>query len=140
MSEYFKSTKKDSNPLKSSEVKRDSSLLDLESDRLPLHSDLMIVRNNDTAEKKQISSTSPQPVVYDSASKSGFGGMKKGFLGNSSKSKSSSKEKFVSKSSPQEVSHNEMPYLKRKANNLQLDEVQDEMKKSFPLLSSKGSL
>lgn len=143
MSEYFKSTQSGSSTSKPAKVKTDSSLLQLESDMPPLHSDLLIVKDKET---KQVPS---QPVPSSGSgghSGSGnFGGMKKGFLGapSNKKSKTSatpSQGKGLSKS--QEPSKGKMPYLKGNTKssekNLKFDEVQDEMNKSVPLLSSKG--
>ena len=107
-------------------------------------------------------SSNPSYKINNDKGPGSFGGMKKGFLfGSSSKTKQSGvqKSKPVSKTSTQSSRRDQskqlpvktvdsdqvskdMPFLQGKKDNekdkLRLDEVQDKMKKAYPLLASKG--
>ena len=116
----------------------------------------------DEASSKFENSSNPSSKINNDKGPGSFGGMKKGFLfGSSSKTKQSGVQKVkpVSKTSTQSsrrdqskqlpvqtVDSNQgskdIPFLQGKKDNekdkLRLDEVQDKMKKSYPLLASKG--
>lgn len=169
MSEYlqkFKQTVEDDKQLSQQKtVTRDSSLLQLEEENNDLsqnlQSDLLVIENktpkiseNNTV-THHIETELPKPVSRSKRS-SNFGGMKKGFLFSSSdekSNKSSVSEQKVSEptsskglstiAQSQVPNDNDVPFLhgqKEAEKGLQFQEVQDELKKSYPLFASKGNI
>lgn len=169
MSEYlqkFKQTVEDDKQLSQQKtVTRDSSLLQLEEENNDLsqnlQSDLLVIENktpklseNNTV-KHHVGTELPKPVSRSKRS-GNFGGMKKGFLFSSSdkkSNKSSVSEQKVSEpmtskglstiTQSQVSNDNDVPFLhgqKEAEKGLQFQEVQDELKKSYPLFASKGNI
>lgn len=143
-------------------LKTDSSLLGLEtkdSSFPPLTSKkLLIVNredsgNTDAGSDKALNRSGADSKISKSNSKSGsggFGGMKKGFLfGGARDAKKPQPHKKATpdpvEKGPKQTKTHDIPLIKplHKSQNddsakLQLDEVQEEMKKAYPLLATKG--
>lgn len=170
MSEYLQKFKQkmedDQQLLQQKTVTHDSSLLKLEEESnvlsQNLHSDLLVIENKTTnvSENNSIkhhAGTEPPKPVSRSKRSDNFGGMKKGFLFSSSSDKKSNKssvsgqkvsEPMSSKglsttTQSQAPSENDVPFLhgrKEAEKDLQFQEVQEELKKSYPLFASKGNI